>query len=187
MRIVGFALAALVLALLVLVIGRRGDDVPPAPNPTPDAPRGVPPSSVPVASVVPPRPPTTAAPVVAPPPTTIAPIARTGRMRRPRPVPLPLIPRETVRAELARTFATDLPARRLTDDELDRLTDAVFRMRAVRDRLDRTPDTKRHAARIERLRHELTETSNEFTSIAGMSPTDFARIAGPDAGILPEN
>jgi hypothetical protein len=93
--------------------------------------------------------------------------------------------RALVRASLARDIPRKLPALALSAGDLDRLSDAVLRVRAHQTRLRGLAHTRDNAAEIQRLEAELVHDLLVFDEVTGMSATELTGALS-DEGITTE-
>ncbi len=88
--------------------------------------------------------------------------------------------RAFVRQALQEAFAEKLPDRRLSDDDFDKLADAVLRMRAARERMAALSLNRENAAELARLREELTAAVTDFEYVSELTPSAFSALVEPE-------
>ncbi|MDP3936942.1 MAG: hypothetical protein Q8R92_02260 [Deltaproteobacteria bacterium] len=172
MRSLRFWIAATVFALAAgAVIGFWPED---AKRPLPAAP--VPgleplaePAPAPAGTVAPPPAPRVAIPPPAPPPA--------GATSPDEPA---APDRALVREALQEAFAEKLPDRRLSEEEFDKLADAVLRMRAARERMAALSLTRENAAELAQLREDLNTAVTDFEYVSELTPSAFSALVEPD-------
>lgn len=129
------------------------------------------------------------------------PARRTEDRTRPAPPPLSLgrvevaerraeaaaarerLDRSDVRAMLEAALGSMLPDREFSEEEAERLTDAVLRIRAARRVLKRVPPSVAAADVLARERAALTEALADFQEVTGLDPSELTEILEPDGGL----
>ncbi|RMF21012.1 MAG: hypothetical protein D6760_10340 [Deltaproteobacteria bacterium] len=91
--------------------------------------------------------------------------------------------RSDVRAMLETALAAMIPERTFSDEEAERLTDAVMRIRAARRVLRRVSPSIAAADVLARERTVLTEALADFQEISGLDPSELTEILEPEGGL----
>jgi hypothetical protein len=94
--------------------------------------------------------------------------------------------RSFVEAHLRSAFETHLPRYKLTDEQFQRLTDVILRIRAARQALNALPLDASTAETHRKLREELARAVADFKETADVDLSEFTELAEPESGITRE-